>query len=191
MSYSASDLKKGLKIEIDGVPYAVTEFQFVKPGKGAGMYKCRLRNMLQGNTLDRTFREVDRFEKPNLEEREVHYAYMHADDYVFTDPQTFEEFHINAEVLGDQKFFLKEDMAVNILFFNDKAVDVTLPSFVEKEVLETEPGFKGNTATNTLKPAKIDTGYTVQVPLFINQGDIIRIDTRTGAYGDRVSVGRK
>jgi elongation factor P len=186
-----SDLKKGLKIQIEGVPYHVTDFQFVKPGKGAAMYKCRLRNMLSGATMDRTFREVESFEKPNLEEREVHYSYMHADDYVFTDPQSYEEFHINAEVLGDQKYYLNEDMAVNILFFNDKAVDVTLPAFVEKEVLETEPGFKGNTATNTLKPAKVDTGYTVQVPLFINVGDVIRIDTRTGDYGDRVSVGKR
>jgi elongation factor P len=189
--YTASDLKKGLKIEIDGVPYAVTEFQFVKPGKGQGMYKCRLKNMLSGSTMEKTFREVDKFEKPNLEERQLTFSYKHGEDHIFSDVKTYEEFHIMADVLGDQMYFLNENMEISVLFFNDKPVEVTLPAFVDKEIIETEPGYKGNTATNTLKPAKIDTGYTIQVPLFINQGDIIRIDTRTGQYGDRASVGRK
>jgi elongation factor P len=189
--YSASDLKKGLKILWEGVPYAVTEFQFVKPGKGAAMYKCRLRNMLQGNTLEKTFREVDRFEVPNLEDRELQYSYIDGDQYVFSDPKTYEEYHIHEDVLGDNKHFLNENMIVDILFFNDKPVEVTLPSFVEKEIVDTEPGFKGNTATNTYKAAKIPGGYEIQVPLFINQGDIVRIDTRTGQYADRVSSARR
>ena len=184
--YSASDLKKGLKILWENTPYEVTEFQFVKPGKGAAMYKCRLRNMLQGYSQEKTFREVERFEVPNLEDRELEFSYVDGDQYVFSDSKTFEEYHIQAEVLGDKKYFLNEHMTVNILFFNDKAVAVDLPSFVEKTIISTEPGFKGNTATNTYKPAKIDTGYEVQVPLFITEGDVIRIDTRDGKYGDRV-----
>lgn len=189
--YSASDLKKGLKILWDNIPFDVTDFQFVKPGKGSAMYKCRLRNMLTGASQDRTFREVDRFEVPNLEDRELEFSYIDGDKYVFSDAKSFEEYPIQADVLGDQKFFLNEHMTVDILFFNDKAVEVSLPSFVEKEIVETEPGFKGNTATNTYKAAKIDTGYTIQVPLFINQGDVVRIDTRTAAYGDRVSVAKR
>ena len=188
---SASDLKKGLKILWEGIPYEITDFTFVKPGKGAAMYKCRLRNMLQGNTLDKTFREVDKFDKPDVETRELQYSYAHGDDFVFSDPETYEEFHLNAEVLGDNKFYLNDNMVIQVLFFNGKAISVDLPPFVDKEIIETEPGFKGNTATNTYKPAKINTGYVVQVPLFINEGDVIRIDTRTGTYGDRVSVGRK
>jgi elongation factor P len=188
--YSASDLRKGLKILWDGIPYAVTEFQFVKPGKGAGMYKCRLRNMLQGNTLDKTFREVDKFDKPDISNRELHFSYAEGDQYVFVDAETYEEFHVPADVLGDKRFFLDDNMECSILFYNGKPVEVDTPVFVEKEIIETEPGYKGNTATNTMKPAKIASGYTFQVPLFIEVGDLVRIDTRTGEYADRVNTRR-
>jgi elongation factor P len=187
MTLSASDLRKGLKILWEGIPYEITDFQFVKPGKGSAMYKCRLRNMLVGNTLDKTFREVDRMEKPDLEDRELAFSYQDATHFVFSDPDTFEEVSIEADTLGRNKFLLTDNMHVNILFFNGKAVEVTLPVFVEKQVMETEPGYKGNTATNTYKPAKLDGGYELGVPLFINQGDWIRVDTRNGEYSDRIS----
>lgn len=185
--YSASDLRKGLKILWEGIPYEITEFQFVKPGKGAAMYKCRIRHMLMGTTQEKTFREVDRFEKPDLHEREVAYSYKNGDHFVFTDPENYEEVVINADVLGRNQYLLTDDMHINVLFFNGKAVEVTMPVFVEKQVIETEPGFKGNTATNTYKPAKLDGGYELQVPLFIAQGDWIRVDTRNGEYSDRIS----
>ncbi len=186
---SASDLRKGLKIELEGVPFEVVEFQFVKPGKGQAMYKCRIKNLLSGNVTDKTFREVDRIDKPDIEERELAYSYPEGDHYVFMDKRTYEQVIISAEAVGDQKFFLNEDLDVTILFHNGKAIQVTLPSYVEKTIAETEPGARGDTATNVTKPAKLDNGFELGVPLFINQGDVVRIDTRTGKYMDRVSKG--
>jgi elongation factor P len=185
--YSASDLRKGLKILWEGIPYEITEFQFVKPGKGAAMYKCRIRNLLQGNTMEKNFREVEKFDKPDIQDRELHFSYAEGDQFVFSDPDTYEEVHVQADVLGDKKFFLDDNMTCNIRFYNGKAIEVDTPVFVEQEVVETDPGYKGDTATNTLKPAKTTKGYTLQVPLFINVGDLIRIDTRTGGYADRVN----
>ncbi len=186
MSYSASDLRKGLKILWEGIPYEITDFQFVKPGKGAAMYKCRLRNMLVGSTQDKTFREVDKMEKPDLMDRELAFSYENGDQYVFSDPETYEEVMIHGDVMGRNRYLLTDNMHVNVLFFNGKPVEVDLPIFVEKQIIETEPGYKGNTATNTYKPAKVQGGYELQVPLFINQGDWIRIDTRNGEYSDRI-----
>lgn len=190
--YSASDLRKGLKIELEGVPFEITEFQFVKPGKGMAMYKCRIRNMINGSTQDRTFREVEKIGKPDIEQRELVYTYTHGDKYVFSDPDTYEEVEINAEAVGDQKWFLVEEMRVQILFFNGKPINLDLPVFIEKKIVETEPGFRGDTANNVTKPATLDNGYVLQVPIFINENDIVRVDTRTGKYADRVSsAGRK
>lgn len=187
--YSASDLRKGLKIEMDGVPYEVVEFQFVKPGKGQAMYKCRLKNLLQGNVIDRTFRAVDSIGKPDLEERELAYSYSEGDHYVFMDNDTYEQLTISADVLGEQKYFLTENLEVKALFYKGQPIQVTLPPYVEKKIARTEPGVRGDTATNVTKPAWLDNGYEIAVPLFINEGDIIRIDTRTGKYFDRVSKG--
>jgi elongation factor P len=183
--YTASDLRKGLKLEMDGVPYVITEFNFVKPGKGAAIYTCRLKNMIDGNTQVRNFRSNDTFDTPNLEERTMRFSYAEGDDYIFMD-KSFEQATLTAEVLGRNRFFLYEDIEVTVLYHNERPVDVTLPTFVEKEILETEPGVRGDTATNVLKPATIAGGYELQVPLFVNQGDIVRIDTRTGEYVDRV-----
>jgi elongation factor P len=187
--YSASDLRKGLKIEMEGVPWEVVEFQFVKPGKGQAMYKCRLKNLLAGNTMDKTFRAVDKIDQPDLEERDLRYSYQEGDRYVFMDNKTYDQVTISGDILGDQQYFLTEDLEVSVLFFNGSPMSVTLPSFVEKVIAETEPGARGDTATNVLKAAKLDNGYEIGVPLFINQGDTIRIDTRTGKYFDRVSKG--
>jgi elongation factor P len=187
MSLSPTDLRKGLKILWEGIPYEVTEFQFVKPGKGMAMYKCRLRNMLVGNTLDKTFREVDKFDKPDLEDRELAFSYADGNHLVFSDPETYEEVTIEGEALGRNRLLLADNMHVNVLFFNGKAVEVTLPIFVEKQIVETEPGFTGNTATNTYKPAKVEGGYEIQVPLFIDEGEWVRIDTRSGEYSERIA----
>jgi elongation factor P len=190
--YRTSDLRKGLKVELDGVPFEITEFQFVKPGKGMAMYKCRIRNMINGSTQDRTFREVESIGKPDIEQRELVYTYVHGDKYVFSDPDTYEEVEINEEAVGDQKWFLVEEMRVQILFYNGKPINLDLPVFIEKVIIQTEPGFRGDTANNVTKPATLDNGYVLQVPIFINEGDVVRVDTRTGKYADRVSsAGRK
>ena len=188
--YSAADLKKGLKIEIEGVPYVITDFEFCKPGKGTALYRCRLKNMVNGSSMDRTVRPVDKVDVPNLEEREVHYSYQDGDNYIFSDSETFEDIQITKDQLGDKTYFLLDDMVCNVLFYNGKPIDITLPTFITRTVVETEPGARGDTASsNVMKPAKLDNGYELMVPLFINQGDTIKVDTRTGGYAERVSKG--
>lgn len=187
--YTASDLRKGLRIEIEGMPYIITEYNFLKPGKGAAIYNCKLKNLINGSTLTRSFRSNDTFTEPNLEDRTLRYSYAEGDQYVFMD-KNYEQINVSAEVLGESRFFLVEDIEVTVLIHNGRPIGVELPTFVEKEIVETEPGFRGNTATNVMKAAKIEGGYEIQVPLFINQGDVVKIDTRTGAYSDRVRVAK-
>jgi len=188
MGYTASDLKKGLRIQIEGVPYAITDFEFCKPGKGTALYRCRLKNMLNGSSMDRTFRPVDKVDTPDIEEKEMYFSYKDGEDYVFSDSETYEEVRVAAKQLGDKIYFLIENALCNILFFNGKPIDITVPTFITKVVKETEPGARGDTATsNVMKPAKVDNGYELTVPLFINEGDTIKIDTRTGQYAERVN----
>jgi len=186
--YTVSDLKKGLKIEIDGDPYEVTDFQFVKPGKGQALYRCKIRNIINGGTIDRTYRAAEKIDKPNLEERDLTYSYLDGHSYVFMD-ENYEQVLIGEEVIGNMKPFMVEDMEIKVLFHNDRPIGVTLPNFVERTIMETEPGARGDTATNVQKPAKIEGGYEITVPLFVNEGDLVRVDTRTGKYADRVSKG--
>ena len=186
--FSPSDLKKGLKIQIDGAPWLITEFDFCKPGKGTALYRCRLKNMITGIGMEKTYRPTDKIDKPDLEEREMYYSYFDGHHYIFSDPETYEEMGVEPEALGNKIYFLLEESLCTFLLFNGKLIDITLPTFIEKEITETEPGVRGDTASsNVMKPAKIDNGYELQVPLFINQGDIVKIDTRTGAYAERVS----
>jgi len=187
--YSASDLKKGLKIEIDGDPCMITNFEFSKPGKGQALYRCKIKNLVTGNTFDKTYRSVEKINRCALISRDFTFSYIDGLDYVFSDNETYEEVHLNEELLGDLKNFIVDDMQVEILFHNDRALDITLPNFVEMVIAETEPGARGDTATNVMKPAKIENGYELNVPIFINEGDTIRIDTRDGSYSDRVSKG--
>lgn len=187
--YSASDLRKGLKILMDGQPWIITDFQFNKPGKGAAIYACKMKNMIAGGTTARNFRSNDTFEKPDLDQKALHFSYAEGDRYVFLDDD-FEQIEIDAEAIGDNRLFLVEDTVCDVLFFNGRAIEVNLPNFVEREVVEAEPGAKGNTAAgNVLKNAVLDGGYRIQVPLFINTGDTIRVDTRNGQYVDRVGRG--
>lgn len=187
--YNASDLRKGLKIEIEGEPFEVVDFQFVKPGKGQALYRCKLKNLLSGATVDRTYRSVDKLDEPNLFERDMIYSYPDGDRYVFMDAQTYEEIGVTGTWLGDQRFFLIDGMEVKMLLFNNQPIGITLPFFIEKKIEQTEPGARGDTATNVLKSARLDNGYEVQVPLFVNEGDVIKIDTRTGKYASRVRSG--
>jgi elongation factor P len=184
--YDTSDIRKNLKVILDGAPCIVIEFQFVKPGKGQAFTRTRLRNMLTGNVLERTFKTGEKLEKADLEVRQMEYLYPEGDRFVFMDQQSYEQSHLTAEQLGDGRFYLVDNMPVEVLLWNEKPIGVTPPTFVELRVVETEPGFKGDTSNNTLKAAKMHTGVTVQVPLFVNEGDWLKIDTRTGEYVERV-----
>jgi elongation factor P len=185
--FSASDLKKGLKVEVDGSPWVISEFDFCKPGKGTALYRCKLKNLINGNTMDRTYRPTDKIDKPNLEEREMYYSYPEGEFFVFSDSESYEEIRINKSALGEKAPFLIENTLVSAVFFNGSPIDITLPTFVEKKIVECEPGVKGDTATSAMKSATLDNGVTISVPLFIKMGDVVRIDTRTCQYAERVN----
>ncbi len=187
--YEASDLRKGLKIELDGDPYVVTDFDFHKPGKGQANYRCKLKNLRTGSTTDKTFRSSDRINKPDLFDKQMVYAYPESNTFVFMDPNTYDQVPVPEDLLGERKYLLNEDMTCTITLYENEPVEITLPNFVEKKIAKTEPGVRGDTATNVTKPAYLDNGYEVHVPLFLNEGDIIRIDTRTGEYRERVKKG--
>lgn len=182
--YDASDLRKGLKVEIDGQPWVITEFSFMKPGKGQAVYYCKLKNMVTGSTMNRNYRSNDKLNKCSLEEKKMVYSYPEGEKYVFMDDE-YQQVTIGEEVLAEKKFYLKEDIEVHVLFHNGIPIDVTFPNFIERVCIKTEPGARGNTATNVLKPATVEGGFELQVPIFVNEGDILRIDTRTGEYVDR------
>lgn len=182
-----SDLKKNAKLKIEGSPWLVVDFQFVKPGKGQGLYKCKLKNMLTGAVVDRTWRSGEKLEAADVESRGYSFLYEGADGYTFMDKETYEQVDLAAEMVGDDKYFLMDQLPVDILFYEGRAVGVTLPSHVVMEVTECEPGVKGDTATGATKGAKVGTGLEVQVPLFLKLGDKIKIDTRTASYVERVN----
>ncbi len=185
--YSASDLRKGLKLQIDGQPWVITDFEFKKPGKGQAIYNCKMKNMLTGSTLNRSYRSNEKFEKPELSMQTMQYSYNDGGKFIFMD-QNYEQVEIGTDVLGNKQYFLEEDLDCEVLFFNGQPLDIELPNFIERVIVEVEPGAKGNTAAgNVTKPATLASGYTIAVPLFINQGETVRIDTRTGEYVDRVN----
>jgi elongation factor P len=184
--YDSSDLRKGLKIEIDGEPYIIVQFDFVKPGKGQALYKCRLKNMLTGVQFDRTYRSGEKFNEAHLEEHEMEYIYAEGDRYCFMNTTTYEQEYLVADQVGEGIHFLKENTLCNVLFFQDKAIGVTLPIFMDLRIIKADPWAKGDTASGDSKPATLETGYTLQVPPFIDEGELIRIDTRTGQYVERV-----
>lgn len=184
--YDTSDIRKGLKIVIDGVPFTFVDFQFVKPGKGQAFTRSKMRNMLNGNVVERTWKQGEKMEKADLEEREMQYLYKEDDKFVFMDNVNYEQIHLTPEQLGENALFLLDNTTCDILLFEGRAIGVTPPIFVELKITESEPGFKGDTSGNTTKPAKCETGLQVQVPLFVNEGETIRIDTRTGEYVERV-----
>lgn len=183
--YTVADIRKGLKIELEDAPYEITDFHFNKTAMRHGHYVCKLKNILTGATQQRTFRQNDKIGTPDLEERTLTYSYAEGGDYIFMN-ENFEQVTINAEVLGNGRFFLTENIEVVFLYYRNKPIEAHLPFFIEKEIIETEPGARGNTATNVLKSAKIAGGYELSVPLFVNVGDVVKIDTRTEQYVDRV-----
>ena len=182
----SGDLRKGLKLEIDGEPYIITQFEFVKPGKGQSLYKCRLKNMLTGAQFDRTYRSGEKFNKADLEEHEMEYLYADGDSYCFMNTGTYEQEFITTEQMGDATNFLKENTTCNILFFEGRAIGVSLPIFMNLKIVQTDPWVKGDTASGDSKPATLETGTVIQVPPFVEEGDLVRIDTRSGEYIERV-----
>ena len=184
--YSTAEFKKGLKIEIDGTPYIIVDFQHVKPGKGGAFVRTKLKNLINGRVVDQTFRSGEKVDKPDLMEREMQYLYREGDRYCMMDNETYEQIMLTEEQVGEARLYLVENLNVEILFFNQAPLAVELPNFVELEVAQTEPGFKGDTAAGGTKPATLESGATLQVPLFISEGDRVRVDTRTGNYIERV-----
>jgi elongation factor P len=184
--YTTSDFRKGLKIEIEGEPYTIVDFQHVKPGKGGAFVRTRLKSLTSGNVLDMTFRSGDKVDKPDLEEREMQFLYESNGEYHFMDTNNYEQLFLTADHLGDSKDFLKENLVIKAVFHNKRPIGIETPMFVELKVAQTEPGMRGDTATGATKPATLESGAVIQVPLFVNEGDILRIDTRTREYITRV-----
>jgi elongation factor P len=182
----AGDFRKGVTVEIDGVVWSISDFQHVKPGKGAAFVRTRLKNVMTGAVLERTFSPTDKYPLAHIETKDMEYLYSDGELYYFMDIETYEQIPLNFEQVEDAIDFIKENDQVKMRFYKGSAFSVEAPNFVELKVTETEPGFKGDTATGTTKPAVLETGYHIAVPLFVNEGDIIRIDTRTGEYMSRV-----
>lgn len=171
---------------MDGTPYQIIEFQFVKPGKGTAFTRTKVRNMLNGAVLDHTFRTGEKLKPADTEDREMQYLYNDGNEFYFMDNQNYEQIGLEKDLVGEGANYLTEEMQINVGFFNGKPIGITLPNFVVMKVIETTPGEKGNTVTGASKPAILDTGYTVNVPLFIKMGELLKIDTRTGEYVERV-----
>ncbi len=182
---SVNDFKTGLTIEVDGDIFTVLDFQHVKPGKGAAFVRSKLKNLRNGNTVEKTFRAGETVSRALIENREVQYLYSAAGEYTFMDNETFDQFTLDEEQLEWEIKFMKENMNVHISSYNGEILGIQLPNSVELAVIETEPGIKGNTATGATKNAKVETGLNVHVPLFINEGDVLLIDTREGKYISR------
>jgi elongation factor P len=181
-----SDLRKGLKLEIDGEPYVIVQFEFTKPGKGQALYKCKLKNMVTGVQFDRTFRSGDKFKEPDLEEQQMEYLYSDGEQYCFMNTTSYEQEFLTEEQVAEAKDFLKENTVCDILLFEGRPIGISLPIFVNLKVEKTDPWVKGDTASGDSKPATLETGFVIQVPPFIEEGELLKIDTRTGAYVERV-----
>jgi elongation factor P len=182
-----SQFRNGLKLEIDGQPFNITYFQHVKPGKGGAFVRTKLKNLLNGKVVERTFRSGEKFEEADIQEKSMQYLYHDGQDLVFMDAQTYDQIPIGGDVLGDAVDYLLENMEVAVLFWKGKPVSISLPNYIEAKVTKSDPGVKGDTSSGATKPATIESGATLQVPLFIEEGDVIRVDTRTGEYSERVS----
>ncbi|MDU4695202.1 MULTISPECIES: elongation factor P [Paenibacillus] len=182
---SVNDFKTGLTVEVDGDIYTVLEFQHVKPGKGAAFVRSKLKNLRNGNTVEKTFRAGETIGRAMIENRDVQYLYASGQEHTFMDNETYDQFTLTSDQLKWELNFLKENMNVKIVSYQGEILGINLPNSVELKVIETEPGIKGNTATGATKNAKVETGLNVQVPLFINEDDVLLIDTREGKYISR------
>lgn len=187
--YSTADFRTGLKIELDARPLMIVEFLHVKPGKGGAFVRTKLKNMITGQVLEKTFRAGEKVAAPNIQEKEMQYLYQDKGEYCFMDTETFDQVFLTAEQLKENRLFLEENTNVKALIYNDRIVDIELPNFVDLKIVKTEPGIKGDTVSGGSKPATLEPGAVVQVPLFANVGDIVRVDTRSKEYIERVEQG--
>lgn len=183
---STVDFRNGVRLMVEGEPFYIVEFQHVKPGKGGAFVRTKLKSYLSRNVLDRTFRSGERFEEPDLEERNMQFLYATGESYTFMDTESYEQLSFDKNTLGDNADLLKENMVVKILVYEHRPIDVELPNFIELKVVDAEPGVRGDTASGGNKPAIVETGATIKVPLYLEVGTVIKIDTRTRSYVERV-----
>jgi elongation factor P len=187
MPVDTSQFRNGLKIEIDGEPFTMTYFQHVKPGKGGAFVRTKIKNLRTGRTLDRTFRAGERVELAEVEDKQMQYLYQDGDSLVFMDTESYDQIPFTREQVGDAVKYLKENLDVDVVFWKGNPISLELPSFIEATIAQTDPGVKGDTASGSTKPATLETGAVVQVPLFITEGEVVRVDTRSGEYVERVN----
>jgi len=185
--YATNQFRKGLKIELDGVPFQIVDFQHVSPGKGSAFTRTKLKNMLNQNQIERTFKSGDKVDRANTEQKEMPFLYSDNEGYHFMNTATYEQVAMSAEQLGDNVGFLQENLAIQIMYFNERPIGVELPTFVELKVTRTDPVFKGDTVSGGTKPAKLETGASVNVPFHIVEGDVIKVDTRDNSYVEKVN----
>jgi elongation factor P len=183
---TTAEFRNGARLELDGEPYYIVEFQHVKPGKGGAFVRTKLKGYRTGNLLDRTFRSGEKFEEPNLDERDMQFLYSTGEDFTFMDTENYEQFTYPRKQLGENTDLLKENTVVKILLYHDQPISVELPIFMELKVVEADPGIRGDTASGGTKPATVETGAVIKVPLYLEVGETIKIDTRTRAYVERV-----
>ena len=183
--FSTTDFRNGLKIEFGGDPYVIVYFQHVKPGKGGAFVRTKLKNLKTGSVLEHTFRSGDKVDKPDLEEREMQFMYRRENAFHFMDTTTFEQIYLDEDHMGDAAHYMIENLPVKILFFRGEPIGIDLPIFITLQIVETDPGLRGDTVSGATKPAKLSSGAVVQVPLFLNVGDRVKVDTRTGMYIER------
>lgn len=186
MPVSTTEFRNGLKIEIDGEPYVIVEFQHVKPGKGGAFVRTKFKSLKSGNVTDKTFRAGEKVDVPDLEEKTMQYLYGADKDRVFMDTTSYEQVSLNEKQLGDSINYLKENMEIKVLYHKGKPINIEVPMFVELAIVKTDPGVRGDTASGGSKPATLETGAVVKVPLYMNEGDVIKVDTRTGTFIERV-----
>lgn len=185
--YSTTDFKKGLRIEMEKEPYEIIDFQHVKPGKGGAFVRTKLKSLISGKVIDRTLRAGEKVDTPNIEEKNMQYLYDEGNSFVFMDNETYDQVHIDKEASAESAGFLLENIHVKILYYNGKPVNIEVPNFIDLKIAKTEPGLRGDTVSGATKPATLETGLVISVPLFLNEGDIIKVDTRTKTYIERVS----
>jgi elongation factor P len=186
--YQLSDFKKGLKVMVEGQPYSVTDFQHVKPGKGNQFTRCKLKNLITGSNLERTFKQGEKFDVPDVVTIEMQFLYKDDNGFNFMNQSNFEQMTLNAEDVGEAANYLIENLDCVVMLYNGRAIGVDVPNAVNLKVTKTDPNFKGNTVTGATKPAMLETGYSVNVPMHISEGDVLRVDTRTGEYVERVNT---
>ena len=187
MAVGTSQFRNGLKIELDGLPFVIVYFQHVKPGKGGAFVRTKLKNLKTGRVIDRRFRAGEKVEDADVDDRKMQFLYRDGDQLVFMDSDSYDQIPFSSDQVGDAKKYLLENLVVDVLFWRGQPINIELPAFVEAAVSECEPGLKGDTASGATKPATLETGAVVQVPLFVKEGERIRVDTRTGEYVERVS----